>query len=156
GHLWIYSNEVDVERSPLKSFEMGQQALVTASNGKPVGIVLMNPTGLICASLVSRAEKYPLNKALLVHRIKSSLAHREMSFTQPCCRLIDGDSELLAGLVVDRFGDYLVVQIASAGMDLVKDDITEARVQTLKPRGILLSNDHSARALESRPLYSEI
>jgi 23S rRNA (cytosine1962-C5)-methyltransferase len=156
GHLWIYSNEVDVERSPLKNFTMGQQALVAASNGKVLGIVLMNPPGLICARLVSRDEKYPLNKSLLVHRIKQSLALRELTFTAPFYRLIFGDADLLPGLVVDRFGDYLVVQIAGAGMELVKDDIVEALVQTLKPKGVLLSNDHSARALEGLPEYVEV
>lgn len=156
GHLWIFSNEVDVERSPLKDFSMGQQALVAASNGKVLGIVLMNPTGLICARLVSRDEKYPLNKSLLVHRIKQSLALRELTFAAPFYRLIFGDADLLPGLVVDRFGDYLVVQIAGAGMELVKDEIVEALVQTLKPKGILLSNDHSARALEGLPEYVDV
>ena len=156
GHLWIYSNEVDVERSPLRTFAMGQQALVAASNGKVLGIVLMNPSGLICARLVSRDEKYPLNKSLLVHRFKQSLALREMAFSEPYYRLIFGDADLLPGLVVDRFGDYLVVQIAGAGMEAVKEDIVEALVQVMKPLGILLSNDHSARALENLPEYSEV
>lgn len=156
GHLWIFSNEVDAERSPLKNFSMGQQALVTTNTGKPLGIALMNPNALICGRLVSRDEKYPLNKSLLVHRIKQSLALRELTFNQPYYRLIFGDADLLPGLVVDRFGDYLVVQIASAGMEAVKDEIVEALVQTLKPGGILLSNDHSARELENLPEYVEI
>lgn len=156
GHLWIYSNEVDVERSPLKTFEAGAQALVTSHSGKPLGIAVMNPNALICGRLVSRSEKYPLNKSLLVHRINQSLALRELTFDQPYYRLIFGDADLLPGLVVDRFGDYLVVQIASAGMEKVKDEIVEALVQTLKPRGILLSNDHSARALEALPEYVEV
>lgn len=156
GHLWIFSNEVDVERSPLKNFAMGQQALVTTNTGKPLGIALMNPNGLICGRLVSRDEKYPLNKSLLVHRIKQSLALRELTFDQPFYRLIFGDADLLPGLVVDRFGDFLVVQIAGAGMEAVKDEIVEALVQTLKPKGILLSNDHSARELEGLPEYVEV
>ncbi|MGM8226119.1 class I SAM-dependent rRNA methyltransferase [Cellvibrio sp. ARAG 10.3] len=156
GHLWIYSNEVDVERSPLKTFEAGAQALVTSHSGKPLGIAVMNPNALICGRLVSRSEKYPLNKSLLVHRINQSLALRERTFDQPYYRLIFGDADLLPGLVVDRFGDYLVVQIASAGMEKVKDEIVEALVQTLKPRGILLSNDHSARALEALSEYVEV
>ena len=133
GHLWIYSNEVDTSKSPLKSFSMGQQALVTTSSGKPLGIALINPNGLICGRLVSRDEKYPLNKSLLVHRIKQSLALRELAFDEPFYRLIYGDADLLPGLVVDRFGDYLVVQIASAVMELVKDEIVEALVQVLNP-----------------------
>src|SRR5690606_16702813 len=140
--------EVDVERSPLKSFESGQQALVCASNGKPLGIVLMNPGGLICARLISRDEKYPLNKSLLVHRIKQSLALRDMIFPQPFYRLIFGDSDLLPGVVVDRFGDYLVVQIASAGMEAVKSEIIEGLVLSLKPSGMLVSSARSARSLE--------
>lgn len=156
GHLWIYSNEVDTTKSPLKSFAMGQQALVTTNSGKPLGIALVNPNGLICGRLVSRDEKYPLNKSLLVHRIKQSLALREMAFDEPFYRLIFGDADLLPGLVVDRFGDYLVVQIASAGMELVKDEIVEALVQVLNPHGVLLANEHSARALEGLSEYTEV
>lgn len=156
GHLWIYSNEVDIAKSPLKSFAMGQQALVTTNSGKPLGIALINPNGLICGRLVSRDEKYPLNKSLLVHRIKQSLALREMTFDAPFYRLIYGDADLLPGLVVDRFGDYLVVQIASAGMELVKDEIVEALVQVLNPHGVLLANEHSARTLEGLSEYTEV
>jgi len=156
GHLWIYSNEVDVARSPLKQFEMGQQALVTTHSGKPLGIALMNPTSLICGRIINRDENHPLNKSLLVHRFKQSLALRELTFKEPYYRLVYGDSDLLPGLVVDRFGDYLVVQIASAGMELVKNEIIEALVQVIKPAGILLANDHSARALENLPEYTHV
>src|SRR5690606_16019247 len=75
---------------------------------------------------------------------------------QPCYRLIYGDSDWLPGLVVDRFGDYLVVQIASAGMEAVKDEIVQALVQCLEPKGILLSNEHSARSLENLPEYTQV
>jgi 23S rRNA (cytosine1962-C5)-methyltransferase len=156
GHLWIYSNEVDTARSPLKQFEMGQQALVTTNGGKPLGIALMNPTSLICGRIINRDESHPLNKSLLVHRFKQALALRELTFSEPYYRLVYGDSDLLPGLVVDRFGDYLVVQIAGAGMELVKNDIIDALVQVLKPEGILLSNDHSARALENLPEYTQV
>lgn len=156
GHLWIYSNEVDVEKSPLKNFAMGQQALVMAQNGKPLGIALMNPNGLICGRVINRDENHPLNKSLLVHRIKQSLALRELAFSEPYYRLIYGDADLLPGLVVDRFGDYLVVQIAGAGMELVKADIVDALVQVIKPKGILMSNEHSARVLENLPEYTEV
>lgn len=156
GHLWIYSNEVDTDKSPLKQFTMGQQVIVASQQGKPLGIALVNPNGLICARIINRDVNFPLNKSLLVHRIKQALALREIMFAENCYRLIYGDSDLLPGLVVDRFGDYLVVQIASAGMELVKNEIVEALVQVIKPKGILLSNDHSARALENLPEYTEV
>lgn len=156
GHLWVFSNEVDIVRSPLKGFAMGQQALVTTHSGKPLGVAFMNPNGLICARMVSRDEAFPLNKSLFVHRFKQSLALRELTCNGPYYRLVYGDADLLPGLVVDRYGDYLVVQISGAGMELLKADIVEALVQVIKPKGILFSNEHGARELEDLPEYSEV
>ncbi|MCV6614835.1 MAG: RlmI/RlmK family 23S rRNA methyltransferase, partial [Cellvibrionaceae bacterium] len=147
GHLWIYSNEIDTTASPLTGFSAGQQAEVVNKAGKSMGIATLNPNGLICARLVSRQRKYPLDKSLLVHRIKQALALRDTAFNGPYYRLIYGDSDLLPGLVVDRFGDYLVVQISTAGMECVKQEIVTALQQVLKPTAILLRNDHSGRAL---------
>ncbi|MBB3169986.1 class I SAM-dependent rRNA methyltransferase [Simiduia aestuariiviva] len=156
GHLWIYSNEVDVAATPLKPFQPGQQVEVIAANGKSLGIAALNPNNLICARLVSRDNRYPLDKSLLVHRLKQALSLREGFFPAPYYRLVYGDSDLLPGLVVDRFGDVLVVQIASAGMEAVRDDIIAALVQVVKPTGILLANEHSARELEQLSLYTEV
>jgi len=47
GHLWVYSNEVDIKRSPLTGFEAGVQAELCASNDKPLGTVFVNPHALI-------------------------------------------------------------------------------------------------------------
>jgi 23S rRNA (cytosine1962-C5)-methyltransferase len=156
GHLWIYSNEVDVERSPLKAFNAGDQVAVASHSGKPLGLALLNPNGLICGRLINRDIDHPLSKSLLVHRIKQALGLRELAFSEPYYRLVYGDSDLLPGLVVDRFGDYLVVQIASAGMEAFKADIVDALVQVIKPKGILMSNEHSARVLENLPTYTEV
>lgn len=154
GHVWIYSNEVDTKKSPLKMFENGQQVLVHAANGKPLGIAYINPHTLICARLISR--DHALDKSLLVHRINIALALRERIFGEPYYRLVYGDSDALPGLVVDRFGDYLVVQINTAGMERVRDDIVTALVQVLKPRGILLKNDSRVRESEGLTEYVEV
>lgn len=154
GHVWIYSNEVDTARSPLKQFEPGQQVQVHAAGGKPLGIAYVNPHTLICARLISR--DHPLDKSLLVHRLNIALAGRERFFDQPCYRLVYGDSDNLPGLVVDRFGDYLVVQINTAGMERVRGEIVTALEQVLKPKGILLKNDSRVRAAEGLPEYVEV
>ena len=154
GHVWIYSNEVDTKKSPLKNFENGQQVLVHAANGKPLGIAYINPHTLICARLISR--DHPLDKSLLVHRINIALSLRERVFEGPYYRLIYGDSDALPGLVVDRFGDYLVVQVNTAGMERVRDDIVTALSQVLKPRGILLKNDSRVRQSEGLTDYVEV
>jgi len=155
GHLWVYSNEVDVAATPLSLFQPGDQAILEMAGGKPLGIVAVSPQNLICARLVSRDVRHPLDKSLLVHRLNVALSLREQLFDAPCYRLVYGDSDFLPGLVVDRFGDHLVVQLASAAMERQKDSVIEALVQVLKPRGILLKNDSNARDAEGLTRYVE-
>src|SRR5690606_10550404 len=153
GHLWVYSNEVDTAATPLHAFAVGDQATLEAAGGKPLGIVGISPNNLICARLLSRDIRYSLDKSLLVHRIQVALSLRERLFDQPCYRLIYADADLLPGLIVDRFHDHLVVQIASATMERSKDAILEALVQVLKPRGVLWKNDSAARDADGLERY---
>lgn len=153
GHLWVYSNEIDVTATPLAGFQAGDQAILEAAGGKPLGVVAMSPNNLICARLLSRDVKHVLDKSLLVHRLNVAMSLRERLFDQPFYRLVYGDSDLLPGLVVDRFGDHLVVQLASATMERNKDALIEALVQVLKPRGILFKNDSAARDAEGLERY---
>ncbi|ARU90271.1 class I SAM-dependent rRNA methyltransferase [Pseudomonas sp. M30-35] len=153
GHLWVYSNEIDVAATPLNGFAAGDQAILEAAGGKPLGVVALSPNNLICARLLSRDVKHVLDKSLLVHRINVALSLRERLFDKPCYRLVYGDSDLLPGLVVDRFFDILVVQLASATMERHKDDVLAALIQTIKPSGILLKNDSAARDAEGLERY---
>lgn len=153
GHLWVYSNEIDVATTPLHGFAAGDQAVLEAAGGKPLGIVAMSPNNLICARLLSLDVKHVLDKSLLVHRLNVCLSLRERLFDKPCYRLVYGDSDLLPGLVVDRFFDILVVQLASATMEAHKDDVLAALIQVCKPSGILFKNDSSARDAEGLERY---
>lgn len=155
GHLWVYSNEIDVAATPLNGFKAGDQAVLETAGGKPLGIVAMSPNNLICARLLSRDIKLPLDKSLLVHRLNVALSLRERLFDKPYYRLVYGDSDLLPGLVVDRFGDILVVQLASATMEHHKEDVIAALVQVIKPSGILFKNDSAARDAEGLERYVE-
>ncbi|MCT9872513.1 hypothetical protein N7568_24395, partial [Paenarthrobacter aurescens] len=76
GHLWVYSNEIDVAATPLHGFKAGDQAVLEAAGGKPLGIVAMSPNNLICARLLSRDIKLALDKSLLVHRLNVALSLR--------------------------------------------------------------------------------
>ena len=155
GHLWVFSNEVDVERTPLTAFEPGEQAEVQDSRGAPLGVGYVNPRSLIAVRLVSRDRDARLDRALLKRRIARALALREMLFDRPFYRLVYGESDGLPGLVVDRFGDVLVVQLTTAGMERAKDDVVQALRDTLSPAGILLRNDSSGRGLEGLDSYVE-
>ena len=153
GHQWIYSNEINTELTPLKQFHAGDQVIVEAANGKPLGIAMVNPNTLICGRLISRDIKTPLDKSLLVHRFKIALSQRELFYPAPYYRLVFGDADGLSGLVVDRFADVLVVQISTAGMERLKDEIIEALQDVIKPTAILLKNDGKMRSVEGLDAY---
>ncbi len=156
GHLWIYSNEVDTGKSPLKNFTPGEQVVVYTAQGKALGIAYINPHSLICGRLISRKTDIILDRSLLVHRIKIALSLRERVFDKPYYRLIYGESDLLPGLVVDRFNKILVVQITTAGMEAQRQAIIEALDKVIKTEVILLRNDVKMRELEGLELYNEV
>lgn len=156
GHLWVYSNEIDTQKSPLKNFSAGEQVVVCSAQGKDLGIAYINPHSLISARLVSRKTSIRLDRSLFVHRIKIALSLREKLFSRPFYRLIFAESDLLPGIVVDRFNDILVVQITTAGMEEQRQALVEALEKVLKPSVILLRNDVKFRELEGLPLYNEV
>ncbi|MFZ1391820.1 MAG: RlmI/RlmK family 23S rRNA methyltransferase, partial [Dokdonella sp.] len=134
GHLWVFSNEVDVQRSPLADFEPGEVCAIVDSRDKPIGVGYVNPNSLICARLVSRGLEHALDKSLFVHKLNVALALRERLYDEPYYRLVFGESDGLPGLTVDRFGEVVVAQTTTAGMERLKDSISAALVKVLKPR----------------------
>ncbi len=156
GHLWIYSNEVDTKATPLKSFTAGDQVLVETSQGKGLGVAHINPNNLICARLLSRKPKL-FGLGQMTQKIEQALSLRETCFDEPFYRLVYGDSDGLPGLVIDRFGDYLVVQISTAGMEAMKTQILEALTRVFEgAKGILWKNDGKMRLQEGLEEYVEV
>jgi len=155
GHCWIYSNEIDIAATPLKGFEPGDQAQLLAHNGKAIGTVYVNPNGLIAARLFSRDE-HRLDTSLIVHRLNIALSLRERLYAEPFYRLVFGESDGLPGLILDRFGDVVVGQISSHGMERVIPQIEAALEKVLKPHALLWRNDGGARALEGLPEYQRL
>ncbi|MFY0658290.1 MAG: class I SAM-dependent rRNA methyltransferase, partial [Neptunomonas phycophila] len=156
GHVWIYSNEVDNKRSPLKQFAPGEQVLVESSQGKAMGIAYINPNTLICGRMISRDTRYRLDRSLLVHRINIALSLREACFDKPCYRLVFGDSDALPGLVIDRFFDVFVVQISTAGMEAAVDEVVAALNKIFTPQAIVLRCDGKMRTTEGLESYIEV
>ncbi|WP_178862143.1 class I SAM-dependent rRNA methyltransferase [Thiomicrorhabdus cannonii] len=156
GHLWIFSNEVDTEATPLKQFEAGQQVVIEGANGKPLGMGYVNPNTLICARLLSRNPKVELNEKFLKRRIQAAQELRELNFDEPYYRLVFGESDGLPGLVIDRFGDVFAVQITTAGMEAVKEQIVQVLENLYHPQAVVLRNDSKSRELEGLALYEEV
>ncbi len=156
GHLWIYSNEVDIQATPLKIFTPGQSVTVENHLGYPLGSAYVNPNSLISARFYSRGANRQFDRELLRRRLEQSLALRELLYPEPFYRLCFAEGDFLPGLVVDRFADYFSVQITTAGMEGIKDQIIQVLVELFKPRGIVLRNDVSLREMEGLPLYVEV
>ncbi|MEA3303550.1 MAG: class I SAM-dependent rRNA methyltransferase [Pseudomonadota bacterium] len=148
GHAWIYSNEVDSKETPLKAFSAGEQVAVVSQRGKWIGNAYVNPHALICARIVSTDISKMLDEKLLTERISQALQLRQRLYENDFYRLVYGESDFLPGLVIDRYGDYLVVQITTAGMEAVRSQIVSALEKLLSPGGILLRNDTPMRAME--------
>ncbi len=155
GHVWVYSNEIDNVATPLKAFTPGQAVQVQAHNGKSLGNGYVNPASLICARLVSRDPGYVLDRSLIVHRLKVALSLREQLFDRPFYRLVYGESDQLPGLVIDRYGDVCVVQLTTAGMEAVREQVLEALDKVIHPRGVVLRGDSSIRQFEGLDSYNE-
>jgi len=155
GHLWVYSNEVDTERSPLNALQPGQNVDIVAHNGRWLGNGYANPQPLICARIVSRDRQHRFDRSLLVHRLQVALGLRQRLFSTPFYRLIYGESDGLPGLVVDRYGDVCVVQINTAGMEQQRNDIEHALNKVVRPSGILFRCDNEIRRLEGLELYTD-
>jgi len=148
GHLWVFSNEIDVEATPLRDFQPGQPVAIQSSNGKTLGTGYINPHALLCARLVSRDVEHPLGPSLLVHRLNVALSLRERLYDRPFYRLIYSEGDGLPGLIVDRYGDLCVAQLTTAGMDQLKDDILAALQKVLRPTAVLWRNDSRMREME--------
>jgi len=156
GHLWVFSNEVDTAATPLDDFTPGAVVEIQAAGGRVLGTGYVNPHSLICARMVSRDARHPLSASLLVHRIQVALSLRERVFRVPYYRLIYGESDGMPGLVVDRFGDTLVVQLSTAGAEAMADDVIGALEKVVRPTAILLRNDIPLRKLEDLELYTRV
>lgn len=156
GHLWIYSNEVDVEKTPLSTFESGAEVVVEDAAGRPLGRGYVNPQSLICCRLITRNARQNLSIGLLERRLQNALELRQAVYQEPYYRAVYGDSDGLSGLVVDRFGDYWVAQLNTAGMESLKPQLLKAMQAVFQPKGILWRNDSPLREQEGLPLVVEV
>jgi len=156
GHLWVFSNEVDTVATPLTRLERGAHVRVLTDRDQFLGHAYVNPNALICARLVSRDIDHPVSRSLIVHRLNVALALRQRLNAAPYYRLVFGESDGLPGLVLDRYGDIVVGQIATVGMEALKADIEAAVSKVIHPAGLFWKNDSGARDLESLPEAAEV
>lgn len=151
GHLWAYSNEIDTAVTPLKGLTPGSLCRLEDSRGKALGVGYVHPNVLLSVRLLSGKGDAVIDRGWFERRLRQALTLRERVYPSPHYRLVFGESDGLPGLVIDRYGDWLSVQLSTAGMDALKEPLLEALQAVLKPKGILFRNDNAMRQTEGLP-----
>jgi len=155
GHPWAFSNEIQMDNAA-KALPRGALVRLAASNGEPLGTAFFNPHTLIAARLVERDPKAALDAAWCERRLRAALALRERLYPGGFYRLIHAEADGLPGLVIDRYGDTLVVQRNAAGIETLWPQLLAAIDAALAPTTIVLRDDSQARGFEGLPARTEI
>jgi 23S rRNA (cytosine1962-C5)-methyltransferase len=153
GHQWVFSNEIKSIEGDATS---GAIATVLRNDGMPIGTGLYNPHSLIAVRMLTRKSE-PIDFGFFKERIGAALAFRTGLFPDSkTYRLVNGESDFLPGLIVDRYGPVLVIQIVSAGMERFKTLICDVLESLLSPSAIVEKNETHLRELEQLPLGTGI
>lgn len=147
GHPWAFSNEILMD-AETKAIPPGSLAILRAPGGEALGLVTFNPHSLIAARLLTSNPEATVDALFLGRRIARAAALRDRLVGVPYYRLIHAEADGLPGVIVDRFGDALVVQLNNAGMATLEPVLLEALEAELAPKTIVLKNDSPVRELE--------
>ncbi|NIA71271.1 class I SAM-dependent rRNA methyltransferase [Pelagibius litoralis] len=155
GHPWVYSNEVEMNAAA-KAVPPGALVALRDPDGSYQGTAFFNRHPLIAARLLSEKRGATIDRDFIAMRLGRALEIRERLISTPYYRLIHAEADGLPGLIVDRFGDALAIQVNTAGMERLTETLIDALDQVIAPATIVLRNDGTVRALEHLPETVEI
>ena len=147
GHPWAFSNEILMD-AETKAIPAGSLATLRAPSGEALGLVTFNPHSLIATRLLTSNPEAVVDALFIGRRLAQAVALRDRLVGVPFYRLIHAEADGLPGVIVDRFGDALVVQVNTAGMDALTPVLLEALEAELSPKTIILKNDCRCAMLE--------
>ncbi len=147
GHLWIFLSDVLDHGSA----QPGDIVRVVDPKGRSLGVAHYSSTSQITLRLLSsRVES--VDAAFMRKRLAAAYRYRQrLVHDSNAYRLVHAEGDLLPGLIVDRYDDWLVVQLLDQGMDRMRGEIAAALVELVNPRGIVARNDVAIRAKENLP-----
>jgi 23S rRNA (cytosine1962-C5)-methyltransferase len=144
-YLWAFSNQVE---DPLRDFKPGEVVRVTTRGGKFLGVGYVNPHSLIACRVLTKEER-EIDTDFLIDRFKAAQRLRQRILPgERAVREIYSESDFLPGLIVDRYGEILVVSITTAGMDNLRTQVVDTLNEVYKPLTIYERSDLSFRKLE--------
>lgn len=155
GHPWVYGNEIErVEGEP----QDGGLVTVVDFRGRYMGTGFYNSRSLITVRLLThRSEE--ITDALIASRVAAACAFRRFVMQRPgtdSCRLIYGEADRLPGVIADRFGPVIVLQVLALGMERYTQVIADALVAAEQPACLLLQNDDAIRRKEGMECFTKV
>ena len=151
GHQWVFSNELQNVNTKIPA---GTLCTVLSAEGKVLGSGFFNPHSLIAVRMLSRGATLPEDD-FVETRVAAALEMRKRIGLERYGRMVFSEADFLPGLVIDRYGDLIVAELLTAGMDRLKDRVLDAISESFEPKGILLKNNNDYRRLEGLPLGVE-
>jgi 23S rRNA (cytosine1962-C5)-methyltransferase len=143
GHLWVYRSDIRSAQA-----EPGSIVRVTDERGRFHGRAFYSDKSQIAVRLLTRAD-VPTDRAFFAQRLQQAAAYRKIVVENTeAYRLIYGEADQIPSLIVDRYGDYLVIQTLSQATDRLKNTFVEILAELFAPKGILERNDPKVRLLE--------
>ncbi len=148
GHPWIFANEVErVDGDP----EPGAIVAVHYGDGSWAGWGYFNAQSQIVVRLLSRNKRDEINDAFFLRKLEACWNYKKQLGYSQNCRLVFGEGDGLPQLIIDKFGDYFVIQTLALGIDRWKPALVAALETLFKPKGIFERNDVPVRELEGLP-----
>ncbi|MBR4039791.1 MAG: class I SAM-dependent rRNA methyltransferase [Clostridia bacterium] len=155
GHPWVYGNEIERVEGEIVD---GELVTVVDFRGRYMGTGFYNSRSLITVRLLThRSEE--ITDSLIAARVKAACDYRRFVMQRPgtdSCRLIYGEADRLPGVIADRFGDVIVLQVLALGMEKYTQVIADALVACEKPGCLLLHNDDAIRRKEGMECFTKV
>lgn len=143
GHPWLYASEIE----RVEGESAAGVAEVYSAKGTFLARALYNPASQIALRILTTHDE-PIDADFFARRVRTAWEYRQRFCDVNSCRAIYAEADFLPGLVVDKFGGVLVVQVLSLGMELWKRELTDILVEVIRPEGIYERNDVPVRRLE--------
>lgn len=148
GHPWIFSSDV----TDRDGAQPGAAVKVVDERGRPLGTAHYSSASQIALRLLSRQVE-ETGRDFYLRRLQAAEAHRcRVVRDSDSYRVVHGEADLLPALIVDRYGEYLVLQTLDQAMDAARGEIVSCLEEIFRPKGILARNDAAVRAKEQLPL----
>jgi 23S rRNA (cytosine1962-C5)-methyltransferase len=152
GHPWIFTSDL----ADRNGAQPGQPVKVADQRGRPLGTAHYSSASQISLRMLSRQVE-EIGREFFLRRLRAAEHHRRtVVHNSDAYRVVHGEGDLLPALVVDRYGDYLVMQTLDQGMDAAKSEIAACLEEIFQPRGLVLRNDVAVRAKEQLPLETAV